>query len=61
MHINMKKTWNTPECRELNLDETMGGFIKEEGETTNYPCSADLSGADLGDGNFSVAYPCLSS
>jgi hypothetical protein len=57
----MKKSWSTPECKELTWDKTMAGFVELTGETTTYPCEADLSGADLGDGNFGVPFPCLSS
>jgi hypothetical protein len=57
----MKKTWNTPECKELTWDKTMSGEDNAGEETTNYPCTNQPG--DLKDGNFSY-YPkaaCLSS
>jgi hypothetical protein len=48
----MKKTWITPECRELNLDKTMAGQVKDEKETSQVDCVPE----DLGDGNFIEEY-----
>jgi hypothetical protein len=65
----MKRTWETPELKELTWDKTMSGYYKEAGETTNYVCEAGqedgIGPKDVSDGNFATdgigEYPCLDS
>ncbi len=60
----MKRTWTTPELKELTWDKTMSGYYSKTGnETTNYPCFSAQGDANLSEDGFIQPYPnaCLLS